>query len=98
MTARAGLAPTPQNIRRTRLGLRLSETAAGEVIYVSRESWRRYEKGSTAIKLGLWELFLIKTGQLWLQPAGSKPVPARKRPGRVENLRPFTATTTQGQE
>lgn len=97
MNTRPGFEPTPQNIRRTRLSLRLSETAAGEVIYVSRESWRLYEKGSTKIKPGLWELFLIKTGQLWLQPATAKPAQPRKRPGRIENLRPFTATT-QGQE
>lgn len=97
MTTRTGLEPTPQNIRRTRLSLRLSETAAGEVIYVSRESWRLYEKGTTKIKLGLWELFLIKTGRLWLHPPIPKPVSPRQRPGRIENLRPFSATT-QGQE
>ncbi len=93
MTGRPNLEPTPQNIRQIRLELRLSETAAGDVIYVSRESWRLYEKGETKIKLGLWELFLIKTGCLWLQPKGAKQPKASGRRGRVENLRPFMATT-----
>lgn len=90
MTFAADRQPTPQNIRQARKNVNLSETAAGEVIYVSRESWRLYEKGTTQIKLGLWELFLFKTGQLWLKPVVKKSPPAI-RAGRIENLRPFKA-------
>ncbi|MFV3292444.1 MULTISPECIES: hypothetical protein [Pseudomonas] len=93
MTIRPELQPTPDNIRRTRLSLRMSETAAGALVYVSRESWRLYEKGETNIKMGLWELFLIKTGQLWIQPTTATPARASKHRGRVENLRPFAATS-----
>ncbi|WP_426237557.1 hypothetical protein [Pseudomonas sp. TWP3-2] len=90
MTLSADRQPTPQNIRMARKNVNLSETAAGELIYVSRESWRLYEKGDTKIKLGLWELFLFKTGQLWLKPVVEKRPPAIRR-GRTENLRPFKA-------
>lgn len=90
MTLPADRQPTPENIRKARKMRDFSETEAAEVIYVSRESWRLYEKGTTQMKLGLWELFLFKTGQLFLIPVVEKKPRARTR-GRVENLRPFTA-------
>lgn len=90
MTLGADRQPTPENIRKARKNLGLSELAAGELIYVSRESWRLYEKGTTKIKLGLWELFLFKTGQLWLKPV-VEPRPKAIRRGCVKNLRPFKA-------
>jgi len=92
MTLNADREPTPDNIRQARKNRGLSESAAGELIYVSRESWRLYEKGTTKIKLGLWELFLFKTGQIWLKPV-VEPRPKAKRRGRVENLRPFRANS-----
>ncbi|WP_122558496.1 helix-turn-helix domain-containing protein [Pseudomonas viridiflava] len=82
--------PSAKNIRQARINSGLSETAAGELIYVSRQSWRLYETGKTAIKLGLWELFLFKTGQLWIKPTVEKRIKAKSR-GRVENLTPFVA-------
>jgi DNA-binding XRE family transcriptional regulator len=92
MTLNADRQPTPQNIRKARKNRNLSESAAGELIYVSRESWRLYEKGTTKMKLGLWELFLFKTGQLWIKPI-VEVRPKASRPGRIENLRPFMANT-----
>lgn len=92
MTLNADRQPTPENIRKARTNRGLSEGAAGELIYVSRESWRLYEKGTTKIKLGLWELFLFKTGQLWLKPV-VEVRPKARRHGRVENLRPFAANS-----
>jgi DNA-binding XRE family transcriptional regulator len=92
MTLSAERQPTPQNIRKARKNRSLSESAAGELIYVSRESWRLYEKGTTKMKLGLWELFLFKTGQLWLKPIVEER-PKANRPGRIANLRPFAANT-----
>lgn len=92
MTLNADRQPTPENIRKARKNRGLSEGAAGELIYVSRESWRLYEKGTTKIKLGLWELFLFKTGQLWLKPV-VEVRPKARRHGRVENLRPFAANS-----
>jgi hypothetical protein len=94
MTLSADRQPTPQNIRKARLNMSLSESAAGELIYVSRESWRLYEKGTTQIKLGLWELFLFKTGQIWLKPV-VEARPKARRPGRTENLRPFAANSVR---
>ncbi|MBV4524363.1 helix-turn-helix transcriptional regulator [Pseudomonas sp. SWRI74] len=92
MTLDADRQPSPQNIRKARKNRNLSESAAGELIYVSRESWRLYEKGTTKMKLGLWELFLFKTGQLWIKPI-VEVRPKSIRAGRVENLRPFGANT-----
>lgn len=92
MTLNADRQPTPENIRKARKNRGLSESAAGELIYVSRESWRLYEKGTTKIKLGLWELFLFKTGQLWLKPVVELR-PKAKRHGRIENLRSFAANS-----
>lgn len=92
MTLNVDRQPTPENIRKARKNRGLSESAAGELIYVSRESWRLYEKGTTKIKLGLWELFLFKTGQLWLKPV-VEVRPKARRHGRVENLRPFAANS-----
>ncbi|NWA11985.1 hypothetical protein [Pseudomonas gingeri] len=92
MTNSAERLPTPENIRKARKNKNLSELAAGEIIYVSRESWRLYEKGTTKMKLGLWELFLFKTGQIWLKPIVEARPKAIRR-GRVENLRPFKADT-----
>lgn len=80
--------PTPAIIRAARLKRDLSQSAAGDLIYVSRQSWRLYESGDTQIKLGLWELFLIKTGQFCIEPIITKR-PKANRPGRVQNLRPF---------
>jgi len=37
-------------------------------------------------------LFLMKTGQLWIKPVVAVR-PKAKRPGRIENLRPFGANT-----
>lgn len=90
MTIPADRQPTPENIRKARLNQKMSETAAADVIYVSRESWRKYEKGTTDMKLGLWELFLFKTGQIWLRPIAD-PKPKSKSRGRIQNLRPFKA-------
>lgn len=90
MTPNNMLQPTPENVRQARRAADLSERAAGELVYVSRQSWGKYENGTTRMKLGLWELFLFKTGQLWIKPT----VDAKRAPksrGRVENLRPFAA-------
>ncbi|MFJ3487095.1 hypothetical protein ACIPL1_27305 [Pseudomonas sp. NPDC090202] len=92
MNLTADRQPTPENIRKARHNAELSETAASDLIYVSRESWRLYENGKTNMKLGLWELFLFKTGQLWLKPVIERK-PKRKARGRTENLRPFQART-----
>lgn len=90
MTINNMLQPTPENIRQARRAMKLSERAAGEVVYVSRQSWRLYENGTTRMKLGLWELFLFKTGQLWIKPT-VETTRAPKARGRIENLRPFAA-------
>lgn len=82
--------PTAESVKKSRKSIRLSQAAAAALVYVSRHSWQKYESGETQIKLGLWELFLFKTGQLFLKPT----IPDRarsKHPGRAENLTPYVA-------
>ena len=95
--------PTPQAIpdksaiRAARKVAGLSQSGAAEIVYVSRRAWQKYEDGSNAMKLGLWELFRFKTGQLWVVPLQLAPKPKKptRRPGRSENLTPFAAKSVR---
>lgn len=94
------LIPDSAQIRASRQRAGLSQRASAALIHVSRRSWQSYEKGEAEIKLGLWELFQFKTGQLWVKPlalaAESKPT---RRQGRASNLKPFKSKQSpeQGQ-
>lgn len=92
----ASLVPTPEAIRASRKQAGLSQRASAELVHVCRRSWQSYEKGKAEIKLGLWELYLFKTGQIWVKPVALKTekTPTR-RPGRAANLRPYVAASTQ---
>lgn len=84
--------PTHTAVKAARLSASLSQGAAAALVHVSRHSWQTYEAGTTQMKLGLWELFLFKTGQIWLKPVPvSVSRPRSKRSGRPENLTPFVA-------
>lgn len=83
--------PTAEQVRGARKNAGLSQRAAGDVVYLSRRAWQAYEEGTTEIKLAVWELFLFKTGQLFLRPLSVATQPRRAHPGRVENLRPIAA-------
>lgn len=59
--------PTPKQIKDARLSDqagRLSQTAAAALIYSTLRTWQDWEAGVSKMHPGLWELFLIKTGQL----------------------------------
>ncbi len=83
--------PTGAEVRAARKSVGLSQSAAAELVYLSRRAWQTYEEEVTPIKLGLWELFLFKTGQLFIKPTAAVIGVKVKRahPGRVENLRPL---------
>lgn len=92
----AALIPSPAQIRESRRLAGLSQRKSATLIHVSRRSWQCYEDGSVEIKLGLWELYQFKTGQLWVKPIALTSVkkPTR-RLGRAANLKPFTAKNLQ---
>jgi len=89
--AQAVPTPTADQVRTARKNAGLSQRSAGEVVYLSRRAWQTYEEGITEIKLAVWELFLFKTGQLFLRPLSVAPKTRRAHPGRVQNLRPRAA-------
>jgi len=101
MTAIASIAdliPDAAQVRASRKRAGLSQRASAALIHVSRRSWQSYEKGEAEIKLGLWELFQFKTGQLWVRPLAlaTESKPTRRR-GRAENLKPYTSRQLQEQ-
>lgn len=55
--------PSPQQIRKARKEAGHSQTAAAALVYRSRRIWTEWEAGRAEMDPGLWELYLIKTGQ-----------------------------------
>lgn len=93
MNALAPASPDKAAIKEARKVAGLSQSEAGAVVYVSRRAWQKYEDGTNAMKLGLWELFRFKTGQIWVVPLPIAPKPKKssRRLGRPANLTPFKA-------
>lgn len=84
--------PSMATVKQARIQAGLSLNGAASVVYVSKRAWQTYEDGTVTMKVGLWELFLFKTGQLFLAPLilKTEAKPSR-RPGRAANLTPYTA-------
>jgi putative transcriptional regulator len=61
-------APAPAEICKARENAQLTQEAAAARIYSARRSWENWEGGVREMHPGLFELFLIKTGQ----PTGGK--------------------------
>ena len=57
-----GYVPTPEEITNERGNL--SQSLAAALIYTTQSRWSDYEKGKNRIHPAIWELFLIKRGQL----------------------------------
>jgi phosphorylcholine metabolism protein LicD len=59
------VAPSSEMVKRTRMGLVLSQLEASKLARVSLQTWQKYElknsKSSNPIPLPVWELFLLKT-------------------------------------
>jgi len=89
----SSLVPSQDQVRELRLRTGLSQRQSATLIHVSRRSWQCYEDGSAKIKLGLWELYQFKTGQIWALPfAVNKAKASTRHQGRAANLTPFKAT------
>lgn len=55
--------PTTQEIKSARATAGLTQKQSGELILGTSRAWEQYEIGNRRMHPGLWELFLIKTGQ-----------------------------------
>jgi len=55
--------PAPDAIRDARVAAELTQTEAGQVVRVSLRTWQRWEAGDRTMPRGLFELFMLKTGQ-----------------------------------
>lgn len=55
--------PTPDQIRAARLAAGLSHYAAAELIKSSKRSWENWEQGRVNMHPGLFDYFLLLSGQ-----------------------------------
>jgi DNA-binding transcriptional regulator YiaG len=56
--------PTPEQIRKARDAVGLSQTTAAELIHSTMRTWQDWEAGKAKMHPGLWELFAIKSKSL----------------------------------
>ncbi|WP_413460629.1 XRE family transcriptional regulator [Herbaspirillum huttiense] len=56
-------APSPYEIKESRLKAGLSQERAADLIYSTKRTWQDWEAGKAKMHCGLWELFKLKTGQ-----------------------------------
>jgi predicted transcriptional regulator len=83
-------------VKKSRAATGLSQIESAELISVSRRAWQTYEDGTVPMKVGLWELYQFKTGQIWVRPLPLKAAKrATLRQGRQENLKPFKAKSQE---
>jgi putative transcriptional regulator len=62
--------PSPQAIRGARLTAGLTQSEAAHWVRASLRAWQQWEAGDRAMPPGLFELFMLKTGQWPLRFAG----------------------------
>lgn len=55
--------PTPAQVVSAREGAGLTQTQAAQLIYSTLRTWQSWELGERKMPPGLFELFIIKTGQ-----------------------------------
>ncbi|WP_034711437.1 helix-turn-helix domain-containing protein [Acidovorax sp. JHL-9] len=55
--------PTPDAIRKARLTVGFTQTEAAHMVHASMRGWQQWEAGERAMPPGLFELFMLKTGQ-----------------------------------
>lgn len=65
-------APVPEDIITVRKKIKLTQEEAGAVIYKSMRTWRQYEAGDREMDPALFELFLLKTGNMELKIISKK--------------------------
>jgi putative transcriptional regulator len=55
--------PTPTAIREARVIAGLTQTKAAQAVQASLRAWQQWEAGDRTMPPGLFELFMLKTGQ-----------------------------------
>lgn len=63
MTDSKPRSPKPAAIRKARLAAGLTQSEAALAVRASLRAWQQWEAGDRAMPPGLFELFMIKTGQ-----------------------------------
>ena len=58
--------PTPADVKSARIAAGLTQTRAAAVIHKKLLAWQRYESGDRSMDCALYELFMLKTGQMEL--------------------------------
>lgn len=58
--------PTPEQVKAARTAAGHSQTQAAETIYKGLRTWQQWEKGERAMDAALYEFYLIKTDQKYL--------------------------------
>ena len=58
--------PTPEQVKQARANAGLTQKQAAEVICKKILAWQRYESGDRQMDYALYELFMLKTGQMEL--------------------------------
>lgn len=58
--------PTPADVKSARVAAGLTQAQAAAVIYKKLLAWQRYESGDRSMDCALYELFMLKTGQMEL--------------------------------
>ncbi|MDN7351554.1 helix-turn-helix domain-containing protein [Acetobacter senegalensis] len=56
--------PTPGKIRASRLASGLTQKQAGALVSVTLSTWQKWEYGRHPMPKALYDLFLIKTGEV----------------------------------
>lgn len=59
--------PDPKEIIRARINAGMTQQQAGGKVFSGLRTWQQWEAGDRRMHPGLWELFLIKTGQKKLE-------------------------------
>jgi transcriptional regulator with XRE-family HTH domain len=58
--------PPPEQVKQARENTGLTQSQAAAVIYKKLLAWQRYESGDRSMDYALYELFMLKTGQMKL--------------------------------
>lgn len=62
--------PSPVQIKDARKTAGLTQAQAAAVVHAGGyRTWQDWERGETPMQTGLWELFMLKTGQIQLVEA-----------------------------
>ena len=57
-------APTPDQVKAVRSKLGWSAQKSANFVHISQQTWSQYDRGVTGMPVGLWNLFLVKSGEL----------------------------------